>query len=229
MTKPVSDVINVVLESIREAGTAFDHFIDARDSDYRDEQEGIVAYFLERAFLQLRLFLEAKQLPQMLSELLLDHREARTNFMRSEMSSWGEPYSFWTGRLRQYVSAIDATYGGTSPSTVTKDLIEILRATIYSITDPDCFPQPPGGEKDIHNRIEAVLRCVFPTLVHKPSIAKPIKNFEPDTGLPSVNTLVEYKFVSTKEEGKRPVKDVFRSNRISHMLEGRCGQSGTPR
>jgi hypothetical protein len=213
---PAPDVISVVLDSINEAGTAFDNFINAhgdRNSDYRDEQEGIVGHFIECAFLQLRLFLEAKQLPHMLGELLVDHKKARANFMKSEMSSWGEPYSFWTGRLRQYVSAIYATFGATSSSTVTKDLIEILRATIYSITDQDCFGHPPGREADVHNRIEAVLRCVFPTLVHKPPIAKPIKNFEPDTGLPTVNTLVEYKFVSTKEEVKRVADEVLADTR----------------
>jgi hypothetical protein len=42
---------------------------------------------------------------------------------------------------------------------------------------------------------------------------KPIKNFEPDTGLPEVNTLVEYKFVSTKEEVKRVADEVLADTR----------------
>ena len=32
--------------------------------------------------------------------------------------------------------------------------------------------------------------------MHKPRLAKPIKNFEPDTGIPSIRTLLEYKFIS---------------------------------
>jgi hypothetical protein len=32
--------------------------------------------------------------------------------------------------------------------------------------------------------MEAILRCVFKDLKHKPPIGKAIKNFEPDTGLP---------------------------------------------
>ena len=45
-----------------------------------------------------------------------------------------------------------------------------------------------------------MLRCVFPDLKHKPTLSKPIKNFEPDTGLASIGTLIEYKFISRPEQ-----------------------------
>jgi hypothetical protein len=44
------------------------------------------------------------------------------------------------------------------------------------------------------------LKCVFPDLKHKPTLTKQIKNFEPDTGIPSIETLIEYKFLSRRED-----------------------------
>jgi len=214
--KPVSEILGGIRESIQEAATAFEKFMDAigpTDSDYHKEQEGIVEYYLDRAFLELRLFLETKGITQMLQVVSADHQKAQADFMKEEMAPWGEAFSFWAGRLRQYIRAIDTTFGTAAPTTVTKDLIDILRAAVYSITDVECFSSPPANESDVHVRIEAVLRCVFPDLRHEPPIGKPIKNFEPDTGLPSLQTLIEYKFVATKADVKRVADEVLADTR----------------
>ncbi len=58
-----------------------------------------------------------------------------------------------------------------------------------------------------------MLRCVFPDLLHKPPIAKQIKNFQPDTGLPSIHTLIEYKFMSDQGEEKRIADEVLADTR----------------
>jgi hypothetical protein len=75
--KPASEILAGIRESIQEAATAFDNFISAnapRNSGYREEQEGIFCYFFDQAFLELRLFLEAKGLSQMLQALTGDRR-----------------------------------------------------------------------------------------------------------------------------------------------------------
>jgi DpnII restriction endonuclease len=100
-----------------------------------------------------------------------------------------------------------------SAATVTKNIIEIIRATEYAITDPKCFNGPPSDEGEVHARIEAVLRCVFPDLLTKPQITKPIKNFEPDTGLRSVRTLIEYKFVESLQDAKRVSDEILADTR----------------
>jgi hypothetical protein len=205
-----------IRDSIGEAEQAFFNFHNAygpKASDYRDGQEAIVGHSVDRAFLELKLFLEANGILQMLRDVAADHTKAAEDFMKAEMYPWGEPYSFWAERLRKYVRAVDTTFGSASPSTVTKELLDILRATLYSITDAECFPSPPANEAEVHVRIEAVLRCVFPDLRHKPVIGKPIKSFEPDTGLPSLQTLIEYKFVATKANVKRVVDEVLADTR----------------
>jgi hypothetical protein len=207
--KHISEILAGIRDSIDEVETAFHNFVNAspQHREYHDEQEGMVRYYLDRAFLELRLLLEVKTIMQMLQTLAADHQLATSDFMKAATNPWGEPYSFWAERLRQYISAVDMTFGTATPSTVTKELVDILRATVYSITDVKCFSSPPADESEVHSRIEAVLRCVFPNLRHKPAIGKPIKNFEPDTGLPSVRTLIEYKFVATSADVNRTVRN----------------------
>jgi hypothetical protein len=57
------------------------------------------------------------------------------------------------------------------------------------------------------------IRWVFKDLKHKPSIGKAIKNFEPDSGLPSARTLVEYKFVASDGDVKRIADEVLADTR----------------
>jgi hypothetical protein len=119
-------------------------------------------------------------------------------FAKSEQGPDGEFHPLWMGRFRQYLKALETVGGAELGRSVTKDLTEILRATEYPITDKDLFGAVPQSEDDVHRRIEGVLRCVFPDLKRKPQLTKPIKNFEPDTGLPSIQTLIEYKFLGAK-------------------------------
>jgi hypothetical protein len=108
---------------------------------------------------------------------------------------------------------VEATFGLPKETSVTKDVVQILRATQYSITDKSCFQHSPASETEVHVRVEAVLRCVFPDLLHKPSITKQIKNFQPDTGLPSIGTLIEYKFMADHGEEKRIADEVLADTR----------------
>ena len=91
--KPASEVLLGVRDSIREAETAFDNLINAfgdENANYREEREGIVKYFLDRAFMELRLFLEAKELPQMLGLLAADHARGPSKILPNQRQVRGE-------------------------------------------------------------------------------------------------------------------------------------------
>jgi REase_DpnII-MboI len=160
----------------------------------------IVDHYVELAFIQASILLEAVGLPEALNAVQRLHRLARKNYSRTTYAEG--LYLVWPEKLGHYLDAIENSVGGQNVGTVTKDVIEILRGTLYAITDSRCFTHPPYDERDVHVRIEAVLRCVFTDLRHKPPISKPIKNLEPDTGLPSLRALIEYKYVSTLDEAK---------------------------
>jgi hypothetical protein len=200
---PVAEILASIRDTLDKAQNASD----------RGEGEG-AEYMVERAFVQMRFLLEAAALPKALDILRQMEITAKENYAKTAISEeYGEPYLFWSSALYQHVAALEALFGEPKAGTVTKDVIQILRETQYSITDRACFAQPPKDEKEVHVRIEAVLRCVFPDLLSKPRVTKQIKHFEPDTGLPAIRTLIEYKFISTAEAAKRISDEVLADTR----------------
>jgi hypothetical protein len=182
------------------------------------------AWSIESAFLKLLTATDVLNLTSFNALVMKDIQKAKSaesageGFADSEMGP-EEPYSKWMGRFFQYLRAIE-TIGGTDiEHSVTKDLKEILRATQYPITDKKLFGDVPKSEDDVHRRIEGVLRCVFPDLKHKPQITKQIKNFEPDTGLPDIQTLIEYKFITKTSDVSIIADQILADTRGYHSFE----------
>jgi hypothetical protein len=157
---------------------------------------GNAKWYLHLAYTQLITLCENLGLPLLREEVATTLRDALADGLLStmEMPS-GDPYLKWSGPCRRFRIALHTVFLTESSQTVTKDLETILRGCTYSITDARAFGSAPADEEAVHLRIEAILRCVFPDLLHKPALTKPIKNFQPDTGIPSIGTLIEYKFV----------------------------------
>ena len=69
--KPISEVLAEIRESMNLARNAFERYSTAsynqNTSDEMEYQKGLVGFFLDRAFMQLRLFLEANSLSLMLA------------------------------------------------------------------------------------------------------------------------------------------------------------------
>lgn len=197
----ISKILASIRQSISDANTAFDR---GTDIDWR----------VETAFVKMRIFLEAAGFVEALKGVQRMEEEAKKNWSANEfVDEVGEHFLVWPGKLFQYVRAIETVLGTSGATTVSKDVVEILRATQYSITDTNCFPSLPINENDVHTRIEAVLRCVFPDLLHKPPISKQIKCFQPDTGLPNVGTLIEYKFMANHGDEKKIADEILADSR----------------
>jgi hypothetical protein len=139
--------------------------------------------------------------------------DARGKLGMSEMGE-DEPYLVWAAKMHLVLNSLETIILQTprlNPSS--EPLLSFLGESLYAITDKKCFALPPASEDDVHLRIENVLRCAYPDLLHKPALAKPIKNFIPDTGIPSVRTLIEYKFVGSDMDAKRVADEILTDTR----------------
>lgn len=186
--------LDAIQESISTAGSAFDRWSQTDD----EWSESSAKWYAGIAFRQLQLVCELLQLPQLRAEIsaALEKRIA-DGLSKGESSPDGEPYMACLADARRFHLVLQSILVMEPSRSVTKDLETIVRGCTYAVTDKDAFGGPPSNESELHHRIEAVLRCVFPDLLRKPRLSKPIKNFEPDTGIPSLKTLVEYKFVAS--------------------------------
>lgn len=203
--------VDEILASIRDTISGANHALDNGED---------AAWLIQTAFVRMRILLEAAELHEALKAFSQMEESASKEWDAVETDEYGEPGLKWAGRLYQYIWALASTLGQPKVTTVTKDLIQILRATQYSITDKRCFRNPPSNEAEVHARIEAVLRCVFPDLLHKPAVSKQIKNFQPDTGLPSIHTLIEYKFILEHGEEKRIADELLADSRGYVSISG---------
>jgi len=195
------------------------------ESEEREDYAKAARYYLERAFTELLVLAESLSISLTYWQIRSTFNKAMVGDLLSSEMGPDEPYLTWAAKGRQFVDAIASVHGfGKTVFTEISDLKEILRRAVYVICDKTLFGTAPAKEADVHDRIEGILKCHFADLKRKPTLSKPIKNFEPDTGIPSIRTLIEYKFVTTRAEAKRVVDEIladtsgYRSPHWTHVL-----------
>jgi REase_DpnII-MboI len=193
--------ISAALDKVGESLSKADHALTEFEQTGDEYAEANIPWQLRLAYLQLSVLAEALELPFLHREITSTLRKGeRAGLQKTLATPDNEPYLTWGEPARRFQRAIQAVFATELKQTITKDLEAILRGTAYSITDREAFGTLPQNEMDVHSRIEAILKCVFPDLLHKPRLTKPVKQFEPDTGIPSISTLIEFKFISDRSQ-----------------------------
>jgi hypothetical protein len=192
---------------------------DAWEYSYRASRD------IATAFTQMMMLTDALGLTQTYEQIGKEYKEA-LDHEQGLSSIWTDPYGevylFAADPLRRFVASLEGVYGLKSLHVVSKAVVDVLRGTQYAITDRNCFAEPPASEADVHHRVEAVLKCIFPDLRHTPPVAKSVKNFKPDTGLPSMRTLVEYKFIQEKADIDRVADEILADTRGYNSRDWDC-------
>ncbi|HAW57869.1 MAG TPA: hypothetical protein DCX03_02445 [Bacteroidales bacterium] len=181
------------------------------DDDWRDP-----SWLIEKCFLQLLAIAEVLNLEELRKMIYAEYtkiKDSDKGFLVRGIDPDGGAYSPVLGRIRCFQRSIEAFFPKEESTKVTKDLLQIIRDIDYVITNKAIFRTIPSNEEDVHQRIEGILKCVFPDLKHKPVLTKPIKNFEPDTGIPSLGTLIEYKFISSKDGISTVADEIYADTR----------------
>jgi hypothetical protein len=216
----ILSAVESIQRSLRQADEDFGITVSGSSSEEPDYYIPFIRYAVENAFRQFLTLLDLLGLQRTYDELRATFERALTDLDKSEMGP-EEPGLVWTSLIRSHLSAISAIYGSYSGIAVTKDLVSILRATNYFLGSSGPFGGPPANEAEVHSRIEAVLRCIFSDVHRKPRLLKPIKNFEPDTGIRSIETLIEYKFLDSQSAVNRVVDEILADTRGYHSPEWR--------
>lgn len=90
-------------------------------------------------------------------------------------------------------------------------LLDILRRCETYILSRNAFGFVPAREEDVHQRIQGLLECSFPDVEPRPPLPSMggIKSFIPDTGIRSLRTVIDYKFIEDRGEGKNVLDEIF--------------------
>jgi hypothetical protein len=188
--------LDTISEDIEKASNHFQHYVHTDD----EWALGNCRWGIELAYSKLLILCEVLQLPMLHAEIIDTLKSARVDLTEGDDDPDGESHLKWAGPARRFHQSLQAIFLTESSQTVTKDLEAIIRDSLYTIADPRIYGSTPQNETDVHARIEGIIRCVFPDTLHKPALSKPIKNFEPDSGIPSISTIIEYKFLSGRNQ-----------------------------
>jgi hypothetical protein len=206
----VEQALSALRASISSAHSSWDEKVI-----YGDEWSD-AAWQIEKCFFQLITIVDYLELNELKKMILLEYENTKKSakgFMAASETPDGEPYSGVLSKLRQFTAAIRQFFPGDEPTRITKDVTEILRDIHYVLVDKTLFKSIPKNERDVHIRIEGVLKCVFPDLKQKPTLNKPVKSFVPDTGIPSIQTLIEYKFLSCAKDVRTVADEILADTR----------------
>jgi hypothetical protein len=187
-----------------------------QNEDYdHEEQKWLLRSFkvdLEFAWIMLLDLLERLGHKELLEFARNDYNDFKKEPSANAMG-YDEPFLIWPTRLRLLLTILKDLHLPESGLEGTPIEIEKLKRLIknseYYITQTSVFSWVPCIEDDVHNRIEGILKCAYPDLKRKPPLAKKIKGFIPDTGIPSLRTFIEYKFINNEKEAKAVLDEIF--------------------
>jgi hypothetical protein len=210
------DIRNAIKEIRSLLNSASHYFLQGKswDRDIFNEPHFLSEAYIKEAFVQMMVFSETLGLIKGHDQIEAMFEEAKTNFLK-EGRGIEESYLVWAADLEDYLNGIatahNINFRGSGGAL--DDIAAIIKACQYTITDEKVFGTAPLCENDVHLRIESILKPFFPNLLHKPSLTKEIKGFVPDTGLPEIQTLIEYKFISTEADAKSIVDEILADTR----------------
>lgn len=208
--------VGAITTRLRRASNIGDRWLYGEYEEY-DHNEEIWALRtfevdLEFAWIMLIDLMERLGHTSLLESAQKDYGEFRKKPKASEMG-YEDPYLVWVDRIDSLITIVKELHlpqSDLGESSIEIDkLKKLIKNAEYHITQTSVFGWVPCNEDDVHNRIEGILKCVYPDLQKKPQLAKPIKGFIPDTGIPSLKTFIEYKFISSHAEGKAVLDEIF--------------------
>ena len=122
-----------------------------------------------------------------------------------------EAFHVWPWKASDYVEYLRAIHG--QPSQELRDpdkrLLRILQRCEKYVVNPRLFEWMPCEEQDIHERVGELLGCYYEDIQSKPRIVGRVKHFEPDSVIPSVDSIIEYKFVRSAADVKSTLDEIL--------------------
>ncbi|MCZ6688085.1 MAG: hypothetical protein O7H41_00575 [Planctomycetota bacterium] len=168
-------------------------------------------WYLRETWLLLVDLIERLDHGSFLEAAKTDREACLKDPLASEMGAH-ELFLTWVGRADSFLSMIEELHlpSETDEESGSDDnLLDVIRNSEYYIASRAIFGWVPCREEDVHQRIDGLLKCTYTDLRKNPPLSKPIKGFIPDSGIPSLKTALEYKFIQTEVEAKAAVDEIL--------------------
>jgi len=203
----INDDINYVEKLVMNANSLLNECVDGY-SKFKDEKQAI-AGMVKTAFHAALSLCDKYSLPTEARNIERLLSEADDLVQVDEYDGTGLFYLHWGSRLQSELNIIKNLYVETTGVEIPSSLnlvVQIIRQAEYTMEE---LNKHPNSEKELDEFMESLFKSIYPQLLSTPTLPKPIKNFEPDTGIPSLRLLIEYKYVASKEHVKQVVDEIL--------------------
>lgn len=207
-----AEAVAAIEERLRKAYSHGDTWMLGHyHNDEGDFHKSVATSNILEAWQALLNLLETYGHNSLLTAAQEEFESCKQNPTASEMGQ-EEPYLVWPYEVQKYVNIFKELHLKKHEPAVSANvthLVEAIHNSEYYIMSSRAFSWMPAREDDVHRRIEGMLKCFFTDLLHKPPLPKPIKSFEPDTGIPSLGVLIDYKYIESQEAGRRILDEIL--------------------
>lgn len=243
----VPRTLALIKSRLKRADTIFEDHQYNMDHDadqYYELEEEVAKRSIIDAWIMIRTLFEKFNDQTLLATMEEDYLNVLKNPMVGAMG-YEEPYLVGSDKADKLLDMFDALHVKETAIvdySVPTNLLDVLRKMDNYVTSPIIFSDVPGDENDLHNRIEHALQLIYSDVRHKPPMAKPIKCFDGDTGLPEISTVIEYKYLDSSDKKKRVYEElladlsgyqceeyrnivfvIYETNRFSYESEWKAG------
>jgi hypothetical protein len=214
----VKNFLNSIEPDIREATALIPDLEDYHkttgkfDDEKKQFDELMITFYIDRAVKKIQFILEYLNLKELLAQFKDDISKYKNEYMDFEYIPYvGVLNSPVVSLLRNYVEAITCVIPGKNYELKKKEedialLERILLATPKILKDRNVLPK---NEAEVRQEIYSLLIHVFPSTVREFSIPKELTNYKPDIGVKSLKCAIEYKFVTTEEETRKFIGEIY--------------------
>jgi hypothetical protein len=174
------------------------------EDDRDDLARGALAFYIERALRAIGALADRLGVSS-ISREVTRARNDRSNLRSTSRPYEGEIHSEALSHARSCFSPLRAM---TDAKAITAQTVlrNILSNTAVIVSANKLVPK---NESEVRNAVLQVCRYSFPDSIKEVGIPKIIKHYKGDIGVRSLRTMVEFKFVDSKEEMKSALDGVY--------------------
>jgi hypothetical protein len=167
-----------------------------------------LSFYIEKAYRELGILAERLNAPQFAAEIHGERKKGlkKGKFSETELNDWGPGLvSPSLGRVRSYYSSLGSMIG--IYSTTARDVLErLLKNTGRLIHERGLDPK---SEADVRNAIIQVLQLAFDGVQKDIPLPQSVKTYKGDIGIPAVASIIEYKYVKSKQDMKNALDGIY--------------------
>ncbi|QBF26232.1 hypothetical protein EXN22_11200 [Pseudomonas tructae] len=180
------------------------HQLEDPEDNRHDMAQQILRYHLEASFRGIGVLAERLGAPSIEREVA-DSRKNRTYLEKTGRPFDGEIHSEALAQAYACFAPLRAM-SNAKAITTHEVLRNILLKTAVIISDRDLRPK---NESEVRNAVLEICRYSFTDAMREVGVPKIIKHTKGDIGIPSLRTMVEFKFIDSKAEMKASLDGVY--------------------